>query len=32
MTWPEAMVAIAAMICALNLVKSMMRFIDGRLR
>jgi len=32
MTWPEAMVAIAAMICALNLVKSMLRFLNGRLR
>lgn len=32
MTWPEAMVAIVAMICALNLFKSMLRFLNGRLR
>ena len=32
MTWTEAMVAIAAIICLTNLFKNMMRFVDGRLR
>lgn len=32
MTWPEAMVAIVAIICGLNLFKNIMRFIDGKLK
>lgn len=29
MNWPEAMVAIAAMICGLNLLKAILRFVGG---
>jgi len=29
MNWPEAMVAITAMICGLNLFKACLRFMGG---
>jgi hypothetical protein len=32
MNWPEAMVTVVAIICGVNLIKTLLRFIDGKLR
>lgn len=32
MNWPEAMVAIAAMVCGVSLTKTVLRFLAGKLR
>jgi len=32
MNWPEAIVAVSAMVCSVSLVKTLLRFLAGRLR